>query len=103
MSVSSCTRGMEAPYNSDDDEYEEGKTEEISVQDMRELLENLRESVDRYYEWASLLQEEFREIKRRMKAIEASLAHPGNDRGDAHDVEGQLVRRLERLRNPHNL
>ena len=93
---------MEAPYNSENEDdcedYEEGRTEETSLQDIRELLENLRESVDRYYDWASLLHEEFREMKQRIKALEASVSHTGEDRGDAKDVEGQLVRRLERLR-----
>ena len=69
----------------------------VSLGDVREvveLLENLQESVDKYYAWASLLQEEFREIKRRVGAIEDALLEDGGwtEEGDGDDIEGRLAR-----------
>jgi hypothetical protein len=61
-----------------------------------ELLENLQESVDKYYAWASLLQEEFREIKRRVRAIEDALLEDEEgteeEDGDEEDIESRLAR-----------
>ena len=76
---------------------EGGRGGTVSLGDVREvveLLENLQESVDKYYAWASLLQEEFREIKRRVGAIEDALLEDGGwtEEGDGDDIEGRLAR-----------
>jgi hypothetical protein len=69
--------------------------------------------VERYYDWAELLQVEFRAMKERVTALEARLdsmvdkggvGGAGDNNDDAHDDaddlddEGDLVGRLERLR-----
>ena len=85
-----------------------------SVQCVLELLDNLKDSVERYYDWAELLQVEFRAMKERVTALEArldSMESVGrraidSDGGQAGSVgrtsdsddEGDLVGRLERLR-----
>jgi len=85
-----------------------------SVQCVLELLGNLKDSVERYYDWAELLQVEFRAMKERVTALEARLDSmesvgraidsDGGQAGsverasDSDDDEGDLVGRLERLR-----
>lgn len=86
-----------------------------SVQCVLELLDNLKDSVERYYDWAELLQGEFRAMKERVTALEARLDSmesvgraidsDGGQAGsveraasDSDDDEGDLVGRLERLR-----
>jgi hypothetical protein len=82
----------------------EGEQHIVSLGEVREiveLLENLQESVDKYYDWASLLHEEFREIKRRVGAIEdALMEEEATDReGEEEEEEEDIVSRLAQLRS----
>lgn len=48
-----------------------------SLRDLREVndkLDSLHRRVDRFYEWASLLQKEFRDMQQRQKFIESQCA-----------------------------
>jgi len=84
--------------------------EAAEVDSVLSLLDNLKDSVEKYYDWAELLQTEFREMKARVSALEARLdggggcgsdvCVPGSEFGeeDAMDDCDDLVGRLERLR-----
>ncbi len=79
--------------------------DEAEIEYVLELLDNLKESVERYYDWAELLQREFREMKARVSVLEArDLERRGNDRceefgkGEGCD-DMDLTLRLERLRD----
>ena len=83
--------------------------ESAEVESVLELLDSLKDSMEKYYDWAELLHTEFREMKARVLALEArmdlmgSVGHDvsccddSDDDGSAGE-EGDLVGRLERLK-----
>jgi len=80
--------------------------EAAEVEGVLELLDNLKESVEKYYDWAELLQTEFREMKARVSVLEARVNSMSCETvegsacggGGEDDDDDDIVGRLERLR-----